>query len=102
MLNSGYDRHQPIIKNRAAGYNKTLVAFQNAPFLEMMTPFAAGSLYSTVEDLYLWDQALYTDKLISKETKEKMFTPLYINNSAFYHLNKYLSNSQSRSSHPRV
>ncbi len=75
MLNSGYDRHQPIIKNRAAGYNKTLVAFQNAPFLEMMTPFAAGSLYSTVEDLYLWDQALYTDKLISKETKEKMFTP---------------------------
>ena len=75
MVNSGYDRHQPVIKNRAAGYNKTLVAFQNAPFLEMMTPYAAGSLYSTVEDLYLWDQALYTDKLISKETKEKMFTP---------------------------
>jgi tetratricopeptide (TPR) repeat protein len=40
----------------------------------MSIPYAAGSLYSTVEDLYLWDQALYTDKLLSKENKALIFT----------------------------
>lgn len=33
-----------------------------------------GGLYSTVEDLYRWDQALYTDKLIPQDLLEKMFT----------------------------
>jgi len=39
----------------------------------MSIPYAAGSLYSTVEDLYLWDQALYTNKLLSKEYMELYF-----------------------------
>ena len=41
----------------------------------MSLPYAAGSLYSTVEDLYLWDQALYTDKLLSAQLKESMYKP---------------------------
>ena len=31
-------------------------------------------LYSTVEDLYKWDQALYTQKLVSRATLEEAFT----------------------------
>jgi hypothetical protein len=41
----------------------------------MALPYAAGSLYSTVEDLYKWDQALYTDKLVPNDLKQKLFTP---------------------------
>jgi tetratricopeptide (TPR) repeat protein len=41
----------------------------------MSIPYAAGSLYSTVEDLYLWDQALYTDKLLTPQSKELMYKP---------------------------
>ena len=41
----------------------------------MTLPYAAGSLYSTVEDLYKWDQALYADRLLKPASKEKMFTP---------------------------
>ncbi len=47
----------------------------NAPYLDMSLPYAAGSLYSTVEDLYLWDQALYTDRVLSAATKELMYRP---------------------------
>jgi len=36
---------------------------------------AAGGLESTVEDLYRWDQALYTHTLVSARSLEQMFTP---------------------------
>jgi CubicO group peptidase (beta-lactamase class C family) len=75
MKNTGYDWHSPLIPKRAAGYTKTADGYTNAAYLDMSIPYAAGSMYSTVEDLYLWDQALYTDKLISPQTKELMFKP---------------------------
>jgi CubicO group peptidase (beta-lactamase class C family) len=37
--------------------------------------YGAGSLYSTVGDLYLWDQALETDALLSEEYRELLFAP---------------------------
>ena len=64
MKDSGFDHHSNILKNRATGYEKNGSEFINAPYLDMSIPYAAGSLYSTVEDLYLWDQALYTNKLL--------------------------------------
>ena len=75
MKNTGYDHHDTIIAKRAAGYVKTAGGYANAPYLDMSIPYAAGSLYSTVEDLYLWDQALYTDKLLSAQSKALMYTP---------------------------
>jgi CubicO group peptidase (beta-lactamase class C family) len=75
MKNTGYDRPVPIIKNRASGYTVTFDGYENAEYLNMSLPYAAGALYSTVEDLYLWDQALYTDKLLSRDMKEIMFAP---------------------------
>ena len=35
-----------------------------------------GRISSTVEDLLKWDQALYTDKLVSQQTLEEAFTPM--------------------------
>ena len=75
MKNTGYDHYDTILQKRAAGYSKTPDGYTNAPYLDMSIPYAAGSMYSTVEDLYLWDQALYTDKLISAKSKELMYTP---------------------------
>ena len=75
MNNTGYDHHGTIIKNRATGYSKTFEGYENSPYLDMSLPYAAGSLYSTVEDLYVWDQALYTEKLLSKNIKELLFKP---------------------------
>ncbi len=75
MNNSGFDRHQDIIKQRARGYRKTEKGFVNAPYVDTSLPFSAGSIYSTVEDLYIWDQALYRTELLSDESKNRMFTP---------------------------
>jgi len=75
MADTGYDRHAPLIPNRASGYTRTFDGYVNAEYLDMSLPYAAGSMYATVEDLYLWDQALYTEKLLSKKYKEMMFKP---------------------------
>ncbi len=75
MKNTGYDHHDTILAKRAAGYERRPGGIVNAAYLDMSLPYAAGSLYSTVEDLYLWDQALYTDKLLSPQLKELLFKP---------------------------
>ena len=75
MVNTGYDHHSTLLKHRAAGYALTDKGLINAPYNDMSIPHGAGALYSTVEDLYLWDRALYTEKLVKKGSLNKMFTP---------------------------
>ncbi len=75
MKNTGYDHHRTILSKRATGYDKRPDGYTNAPYLDMSLPYAAGSMYSTVEDLLLWDQALYTEKVLSAKSKELMYTP---------------------------
>ncbi|MCA1574541.1 MAG: DUF3471 domain-containing protein, partial [Acidobacteria bacterium] len=75
MKSTGYDHHGTLIEKRASGYQKTPGGYVNAPYLDMSIPYAAGSMYSTVEDLYLWDQALYMDRVLSAATKELMYKP---------------------------
>ncbi len=73
MKNTGYDHSAAIIPDRAAGYEQSLEGYVNTPYIDMSLPYAAGSLYSTVEDLYIWDQALYTDRLLPAGMKELLF-----------------------------
>jgi CubicO group peptidase (beta-lactamase class C family) len=75
MADSGYDHAGPIIKNRASGYEFADDKMANSSYIDMSVPFSAGALYSTVEDLYKWDRALYTEKLLPKASLEQMFTP---------------------------
>lgn len=77
MKDSGYDWTRPVLRKRADGYgfNRDRKRYTNADFLDMSLPHAAGSLYSTVGDLYKWHQAILAGKLLSKESYEKMFTP---------------------------
>ena len=74
MKASGYDRSAPILEKRARGYEQGLAGVRNTDYLDMSLPYSAGSLYSTVEDLYVWDQALYGEKVLPSRAKELMFT----------------------------
>lgn len=75
MKDSGYDFSRSILLQRASGYSMSDGKFANAAYLDMGQPYSAGALYSTVEDLLRWDQALYTEKLLPKKMMEALFTP---------------------------
>jgi CubicO group peptidase (beta-lactamase class C family) len=75
MNSTGSDSNTRIIKQRAAGYGHGSEGQVNADYIHMSIPVGGGNLYSTVEDLYLWDQALYTEKLLSKKSLDATFTP---------------------------
>jgi CubicO group peptidase (beta-lactamase class C family) len=79
MKGSGYDLSRPILEKRARGYEQTPAGVRNADYLDMLLPYAAGSLYSTVEDLYTWDQALYSEKVLPNKAKAQMFTAVLDN-----------------------
>ncbi len=66
MENSGYEG-----KSIAVGYRSTGTKVPNP---DMLFRYSAGGLFSTVEDLYLWDQAFYGEKLVPQEYLALMFT----------------------------
>lgn len=75
MTNSGYDRATDIVKERASGYQIQDGRLENADFIDMSVPYAAGDIYSTVEDMYRWNEALaQAGKLLSAESLKQMFT----------------------------
>jgi CubicO group peptidase (beta-lactamase class C family) len=76
LTNTGYDHHDTILKKRATGYSLVKGKMVNSAYLNMTQPYSAGSLYSTVEDLFLWNEALHSDKLLSAKSRELMTTPV--------------------------
>ena len=73
MANTGYDSHSKIIKYRASGYANNLAGYSNTDYLDMSIPYAAGAMYSTARDLLKWDQALYSNQLLTAEYKKQMY-----------------------------
>jgi CubicO group peptidase (beta-lactamase class C family) len=75
MRDSGYDRAKDILKERASGYQLVDGHIANADLFDMSVPFSAGGIYSTVEDMYRWNEALAeAGKLLSADSLKQMFT----------------------------
>ncbi|HUX08117.1 MAG TPA: serine hydrolase [Acidobacteriota bacterium] len=77
MADSGIVYADEVVLNRATGYRKlpdnggySVQVFGEPP------AFSDGGLYSTVEDMLKFDQALYGEELLSEEYKQIMFTPV--------------------------
>jgi CubicO group peptidase (beta-lactamase class C family) len=77
MKDTGHDgKAGALISNRASGYAPVgPTDLENPPYLDWTIKTGNGSLYSTVDDLYKWDRALYTEKILKKSTLDKVFTP---------------------------
>lgn len=74
MKHSGYDDTTTLLPNRAAGYGVENGVWTNAPYISMTLPHAAGSLYSTLDDLLIWEEALFSGKVVSQASFDAMTT----------------------------
>ena len=76
MTNTGIEMIDSVPPPYAIGYTYGLledpkIAEHSHPSMSL----GAGDIYTTVGDLYLWDQALSNSKLLSYSIKQTMFTP---------------------------
>jgi CubicO group peptidase (beta-lactamase class C family) len=79
MHDSGYDQSATILTHRAAGYRLVNGRLENAEYIDMAGPYAAGGLYSTAADLYKWDQALYSHLILPRSALKLMWTEVMSN-----------------------
>jgi CubicO group peptidase (beta-lactamase class C family) len=68
-----YVAGQSSIPNRAFGYAKTGDEFAFSDQSVTSAILGDGGIYSSVVDLFKWDQALYTEKLVSRKMLDKAF-----------------------------
>nr|MBP8067107.1 beta-lactamase family protein [Pedobacter sp.] len=76
MTNSGYYYNTSIYDNIATGYSLSPVT-QIAMYYDQTSAYATGGLYSTVEDLFKLDQALYGEKLLKQQYVNEIFKNRY-------------------------
>ena len=83
MNNSGYLNTNENINNQAIGYTNNDTEEQ---YIDMSIPYAAGGLYSTVEDLFKWDCALYSYIVLDRDLITEMMSPhvAIVRNTDFY------------------
>jgi D-alanyl-D-alanine carboxypeptidase len=62
---TGYEHTQALIPFRARAYRFGQSGIENAAFIAMSVPHAAGSVYSTADDLFAWLKALKASRPIS-------------------------------------
>jgi len=77
MKHTLYGDNSVILPGRTAGYttDNPNHAVENAPFISITIPGAAGGLVSTVDDLRIWIRALSTGQVVSKTDFQQMITP---------------------------
>jgi CubicO group peptidase (beta-lactamase class C family) len=79
MENTGIDVNSSILERRASGYYyRPLAGLENSAFLDMSIALGSGSLYSTVEDLFLFNQAIYSGQLLSDDSLDRMMRAGYV------------------------
>lgn len=75
-----FDETKPKIAHKALCYAHEGNTFKNTSRSELNVVYGDGSIHSSVEDLFKWDQALYTEKLVSAATLKRALTEGKLNN----------------------
>lgn len=70
-----YEPGVSVVHNRAYGYTQRDHRFERTDQSLTSSVLGDGGIYSSVEDLNKWDQALYTTQLVGAETLDQAFTP---------------------------
>ena len=97
MSNTGVSNNDSIVTKKAKVYYPNAEGFIHNPHINWEINLGHDGIYSTVEDLAIWDKALYGTTILSAAMKEKMFTPYSAENwgygfiiNPFYNHGHYL------------
>jgi len=82
MEHSAYPENRAVISGAATGYYSRGTSFITATYVDPTTSLGDGGIVSTTGDLLRWDQALYTEILVSRQSLDEMFTP-YMNDYGY-------------------
>ncbi|MEM9760206.1 MAG: serine hydrolase domain-containing protein, partial [Pseudomonadota bacterium] len=63
------------LENRALGYKVGEEGIEDADQSLYSAVLGDGGVYSSLNDLYLWDQSLYTDAILPRAARAQMLTP---------------------------
>jgi CubicO group peptidase (beta-lactamase class C family) len=76
LKDSGIDHNDLVQIGGALGYVRHAgPRYSPGPYLDRSHIFSAGAMYSTVEDLYKWNQAFSSDAFFSKDLRDQVFAP---------------------------
>jgi CubicO group peptidase (beta-lactamase class C family) len=70
-----FEQGVSTVSNRAYGYKQTAEGFRRNDQSLTSSVLGDGGIYSSIEDLSKWDQALYTNKLVRPDTLARAFAP---------------------------
>ena len=88
--------HDRIIKHLAMGYNRLQGnKYENAPYMDKSFAVGAGGMYSTLDDMFKWDQALYGNELLSDNSKKLMFASGLGNAGYGWNVGRYVKADRS-------
>jgi len=88
LKNTGFGTNTYVSKELAKGYSYREVygwdwwtsehggEIREAPFRDQSTAYSAGGMHSTVEDLFVWSEAVKSYRLLSPELTKIMLTPV--------------------------
>jgi CubicO group peptidase (beta-lactamase class C family) len=74
MKNSGVITNEILIPKKAKNYILEDNKYINNPYINWKINIGHDGVYSTIEDLALWDKALYGTTILSEKMKKQMFT----------------------------
>jgi len=69
------DERKQKVPRLALGYVEREGRWQDITYTPENSIYGEDGIYSTINDLYKWDQALYTERLVSRSMLEMAFTP---------------------------
>jgi CubicO group peptidase (beta-lactamase class C family) len=79
MKDTGVHNSHNIYEHEAYGFSYENGKFQKAVNWDMSQAGGAGSIYSTVGDLCLWNEGIFNGKVLSKASLDSAFTPVKLN-----------------------
>ena len=74
LRNSGYDDGRIVVRRLAQDYTDGMDDVLKGRLFNMSNAYAAGAMYSTVDDLLAWQQMLVKGKVLGPASQKAMFT----------------------------